>query len=119
MALLGDYLPQVKQIIQTKGEGQVMVNGEALVPILLESLPALRMLNIEILLPKSLQKLAQPQLSGRIQTEGNSGASKSFVNLGGMLEFQWQVAIGDSMVSPDEFKKRVRQLKGIVKIKDA
>lgn len=118
LALLSEYLPQTKRIIQTKGEEQVQVDGEALVPILLESLPALRLLNIEILLPKSLQKLARPQLSGRVQAEGSSGASKSFVNLSNMLEFQWQVAIGDSMVSPDEFRKMVRKLKGIVKIND-
>ena len=116
LAILSEYLPPIKQLIKTKGNTQILVDNEEFVQIFLYTLPALQLLNIQVMLPKALQRLTRPQLSGKIGVEDNTGNSKSFVNLQSMLEFEWQVAIGNTMVSPQEFRKMVRKLKGIVKL---
>lgn len=118
LSLLAEYLPQVKELIKSKGEHQIFVDSEDFVSIFMDTLPALQLLNIQVLLPKALRRLARPQLSGRIQTQGSSGASENFVNLRNMLAFEWQVALGEDLLSPDDFRKLVRKLKGIVKIND-
>lgn len=118
LAILSEYLPAIKQLIKEKGDYRILVDSEAFVQIFMYTLPALQLLNIKVLLPKALQRLTRPQLSGRIQTEGSSGASKGFVELKQMLNFDWQVALGDTILSPEEFKKMVRKLKGIVKLND-
>lgn len=119
LAILSEYLPALKQLIKEKGDHRILVDSEAFVQIFMYTLPALQLLNINVLLPKALQRLARPQLSGRVQSEeGSSGASKSFVDLKQMLSFDWQVALGNTVLSPEEFKKMVRKLKGIVKLND-
>jgi SNF2 family DNA or RNA helicase/uncharacterized Zn finger protein len=117
-SLLSEYLPEMQKIIQSKGEQKIWVDAEDLVKILFETLPALKLLGINVLLPKSLQRLARPQTRGRIQTKGSSGANKSFVNLDQMLSFNWEVAMGDEVISAAEFRKIARGLKGLVKIND-
>ncbi|EAY26647.1 helicase, SNF2 family [Microscilla marina ATCC 23134] len=118
LAVLAEYLPAIKQLIKEKGDYRILVGSEDFVQIFMYTLPALQLLSIQVLLPKALQRLARPQLSGRVQAEGSSGASKSFVDLKQMLSFDWQVALGDTLLSPDEFRKVVRKLKGIVKLND-
>jgi uncharacterized Zn finger protein len=118
LALLSEYLPQVQEVIQSKGHETIYVNSFDFVSIFLETIPALQLLGILILLPKSLQKIIKPQLSMRIQTKGSAGASKGFVNFQQMLAFDWQIALGDESVSQEEFLKLVKGLQGIVKIND-
>ncbi|HAS46914.1 MAG TPA: helicase SNF2, partial [Microscillaceae bacterium] len=116
LAILSEYLASIKQLIKAKGKTEILVDSEEFVQIFLYTLPALKLLNIQVMLPKALRRLARPQLSGKIGIEDNTGNRKSFVNLQSMLEFEWQVAIGNTMVSPQEFQKMVRKLKGIVKL---
>ncbi|MCU0446575.1 MAG: DEAD/DEAH box helicase [Microscillaceae bacterium] len=117
-SLLSQYLPEAQKIIQSKGEKKIWVDANDLVKILFETLPALKLLGINVLLPKSLQRLARPQVSARLKTKGSSGANRSFVNLDNLLSFDWQVAMGEDMISAQEFQKIAKGLKGLVKIND-
>jgi len=51
---------------------------------------------------------------------GDDGAvsSTSFLNMEDLLRFQWKVALGDQLLSPDKFRKMVKQFSGIVKLND-
>lgn len=118
LAILSEYLPAIKELIQTKGDTRMLVDYEAFVQIFLYTLPALQLLNIQVMLPKALQRLARPQLSGRVQAEGSAGTNKRFIDLKQMLTFDWQVALGNTLVAPAEFRKMVGKLKGIVKLND-
>lgn len=117
LAILSEYMASIKNLIKTKGNAEILVDGEEFVQIFLYTLPALQLLNIQVMLPKALQRLTRPRLSGKIGVE-STGPNKRFVSLQSMLEFEWQVAIGNTVVSPQEFKKMVRKLKGIVKLND-
>ncbi|NJL91293.1 MAG: helicase SNF2, partial [Coleofasciculaceae cyanobacterium SM2_1_6] len=107
LALLSEYLPEVKKYIQAKGRENILMDSEAFVKVFLETLPAFELLGIKIFLPKAMQRMARPQLSMRIQTEGSVGSSGGYVNFANLLTFDWQIALGDTTVSSDEFEKMV------------
>lgn len=116
IALLAEYLPGVQKIINNKGKDKLIVSYKDFTSIIFETIPALRLLNIKILMPKALQKLAKPQLSGKVNTQGKVAGTTSFANLKNLLQFDWQVAIGEEVISAEEFRKLVNKTKGLVKI---
>jgi SNF2 family DNA or RNA helicase/uncharacterized Zn finger protein len=118
ISLLASQLTAIKPLIASKGELEITVSAQELTDLLLHTLPTLRLLGIPCLLPKALQKLAKPRLSGQMMSKGSVGSAKSFVNFDSILSFDWQIALGDELVSPVEFLKLVKGLKGLVKIND-
>ncbi|MCL1937139.1 MAG: DEAD/DEAH box helicase [Candidatus Azobacteroides sp.] len=84
-------------------------------PLLMEALPAVRLLDIKILLPKSLQELLRPKVSVKLRrNEGGQG----FVSLHDLLSFNWQVAIGKTIISPEEFDKLLKNASRLFKFKE-
>jgi uncharacterized Zn finger protein/superfamily II DNA or RNA helicase len=117
LSVITEYFPQLNQIVASQGKKMVQMNGDEFAGIFTQVLPIIRLLGIRILLPKSLQKLIRPSLSIAIDGTGK-GVEKRFLNLDELLQYKWQVALGDAQVSPAEFMKLVKGLSGIVKIKD-
>ncbi len=85
--------------------------------VLLKMLPALSLFGIRILLPKGLKHLVRPKatLLAKRSPGKNEG---SFLSFDDLMAFDWQVALGDQLVSVREFEKLVSNLNGIVKIHD-
>ena len=123
LAVLADYFSDVERLYDSPpGSGD---RGAALVyslheftPVFRDVLPALRMLGIGVILPKALQKLIRPQASLSLSSAEDSSAAVSYLNLDRMLDFDWQVAIGDARVSVDEFQRLVKDASGLVRIFD-
>ncbi len=118
LALLADYLPAVEQLYQTEKKHQPLVYSlEAFTPVFRETLPALNMLGIHLVLPKRLRKLAYPQLSLSM-SKSDSDTAVSYLNLDQLLQFNWQVAVGDQRISASEFRELVKGASGLVKMLD-
>ena len=120
LALLADYLPDVEQLysgIDQERQPSLRYTLEAFTPLFLKTLPALKMLGIQLVLPKSLRNLAYPQLSLALSS-GDSDKPVSYLNIDQLLRFNWQVAIGDKRVSADEFMTLVSGASGLVKMLD-
>ena len=117
LAGLADILPDIKFYIQTNGKQPIQFNSNAFVDVFLRILPMLRLLGIEMMMPRELEKLLSPKSTLRISSQAK-GKSLSFVNLDQLLDFEYQVALGDTMISVTEFRKLVGRLSGIVKIRD-
>src|ERR1035437_687556 len=79
-------------------------------------LPAIRLLDIKTFLPKSLQELLRPKASVKLKSK--STADGSFIRLDDLLTFDWQIAIGDQVMTPDEYKKLIRNASGLMKFKE-
>ena len=118
LALLAEYLPDIESLYQSdQGASSLIYSLTDFTPILLNTLPALKMLGIQLVLPKSLRKLAYPQLS--LSLSGKSDDQPvSYLNMDQLLRFNWQVAIGDKRVSAKEFEKLVKNTSGLVKLLD-
>ena len=98
------------------GLAYLTYSPEQFVKILLDTLPRMQLLGIALWLPKSLQHWVRPQAGGRLKAKVT--ANNAFMRLDDMLTFDWQVALGDEMVSVKEFQKLVGRSTGLVKIKD-
>lgn len=121
LAMLIEYFPKLNAILSTQGKARLFFNPVDFVNVLFKILPTIRLFGIEILMPKALRKLLRPQMSLSIES-GDSGVvekKSSIVGLDEMLQFKWKIAIGDNMVTKEEFLKMLKQFSGIVKINDA
>lgn len=118
LQLLSEYLPNISKLIKAKNaEKCLYYNGSAFEKIFFEALPIMELLGIRVLLPKSLRSLLFPQLSMSIKKDGKE-KGKSFLQLQQMLGFDWAVAIGDTQLTPEEFKELVKKQSGLVKLRD-
>lgn len=115
--LLAEFFPQLNHIAESQGQERLVFNEMEFVEVLLKMLPALSLFGIRILLPKGLKHLVRPKatLLAKRSPSKNEG---SFLHFGDLMAFDWQVALGDELVSVKEFEKLVRNLNGVVKIHD-
>ena len=122
LAVLAEYFPDVEQLYagteaKQGGETALVYTLADFTPIFREVLPALRILGIGVVLPKALHKLARPRASLSL-SGSNSGAEVSYLNLDQLLDFDWQVAIGDQRLSVEEFRRLVADASGLVHLRD-
>ncbi|GAB3175750.1 DEAD/DEAH box helicase [Telluribacter humicola] len=119
LSMMAEHFPQLNRLIASKGAEELAFSTEAFPDILLKVLPTLRLFGIRILLPRALQKLVRPQLSMTLDSEDSGRvAASSVIDLESMLEFRWEVAIGEEHVDTREFVELIENYRGLVKIKD-
>ncbi|HRP88588.1 MAG TPA: SNF2-related protein [Edaphocola sp.] len=110
---LSGFIPGLDLFINTAGKKEIKMSNEVFTPFLLQMIPAVRLLDIDVLLPKSLQGLLKPKVS--IKAKKKEG--KSFLRLDQLLDFDWQVAIGDESMSITEFEQLMQTSDGLLKYK--
>nr|WP_314497081.1 DEAD/DEAH box helicase [uncultured Chryseobacterium sp.] len=113
MAALSNFVPGLEDYINSSGETLMFMDNKTFTPFLFQMIPVIRLLDIEILLPKSLQKILKPKPSVKLKAK----SGKSFLNLDQLLSFDWQVAIGDTVMSEEEFKQLLIKSDGLIKYK--
>ena len=117
LMLLQEHFQDIGELANSRGEEKLEYGSERFAEVLLQMLPMLQLLGMEVLLPKSLRELVKPQASLRMSTTSKEKA-KSWLDLQKLLDFNWQIAMGDDFLSPQEFLKLVKGTKGIVKLRD-
>jgi len=118
LTLLSSSFKELEEVINSKGEFIPEFDSNSFVDILLKILPVMKLYGIRILLPQSLKDYVRPQSSLTLRKNSDAATGKSFLSLASMLEFDWQVALGDEVISADEFFKLVQEMSGIVKVKN-
>ncbi len=116
IASLIDYLPQLRNYVMSRGEKAMMFDGQTFVPFLFKTLPLMRLLGVGVALPKSLRNLVSPKVSVRIDSKGKTD-SRSFVRIDELLDFDWEIALGSTFVSVDEFHRLMLRAGELVKFK--
>ena len=116
LSLLSSLIRGLEQYINRNGSTPVLFTPAEFVPFLFEAIPAIRLLGVKVLLPKSLQELIRPRVSMKISKKQTDG--KSYLRLDQMLQFDWQVALGDKLVTPAEFEKLTRRALGLIRFKE-
>lgn len=111
---LSPFIAGLDQYINSQGSDKMIMENAVFTPFLIEMIPAIQLLDIDILLPKSLQEILKPKTSLKIKRKSGG---KSFINLGQLFDFDWQIAIGDSLMSEEEFKKLLKKSDGLLKYK--
>lgn len=111
---LSSFISGLDDYINSEGNKDIIMTNEVFTPFLMEMIPAIQLLDITILLPKSLQAILKPKASIKIKKKTNG---KSFLKLNELFDFDWQVAIGNSLLDEKEFKKLLRKSDGLIKYK--
>jgi len=110
---LSSFITGLDSYINTRGEELILMDNDVFTPFLLQMIPAIQLLDIDILLPKSLREILTPKTS--IKLKKKSG--KSFLRLDQLLDFDWQIAIGDTLMGEEEFKKLLKKSDSLLKYK--
>jgi len=115
--LLSKAFPALEDIIASSGKLIPTFSAEEFAEVLLKILPVVKLHGIKVILPKALKELVRPQVSVSLSSSPASNG-KSFMKLDDILDFQWKIALGDTVVDQDEFWDMVEGMSGIVKLKE-
>ncbi|WP_338760917.1 DEAD/DEAH box helicase [Bernardetia sp. ABR2-2B] len=116
LQILSDFLGEIRDIIESQGQISKQIEAERLSKILTEIFPILQILGIKILLPKRLEKIVRPKLKATINSKNKK--EESFLKLGSVWEFDWEVAMGEDKISAADFEKMIAQKAGLWRFKD-
>ncbi|GAB6007791.1 SNF2-related protein [Dysgonomonas reticulitermitis] len=115
LAHLSSFIPNIDEYINNEGQSDIILDNRDFAPFLIQIIPALHLLDINILLPKSLQEILKPKASVRIKSKPKN--EKGFMRLDNLLDYNWQVAIGDTLMDEEEFGRLVQKSDGLIKYK--
>ncbi|MFV0554598.1 MAG: SNF2-related protein [Mangrovibacterium sp.] len=113
---LSGFIDGLDDFINSAGEREVVMPNSTFAPFLMQIIPAIQLLDIQVMLPKSLQEVLRPQASVKLKRKAETGG-KSFLRLDKLLDFEWQVAIGNSLLSEEEFRNLLLKSEGLIKFK--
>ncbi|MBL7798492.1 MAG: DEAD/DEAH box helicase family protein [Saprospiraceae bacterium] len=119
LSMVAEFFPPLNDLIASKGKIKLRFDSRAFVEVFFNALPVIRLFGIRVLLPKALQKLFRPATSLALSanTKGKVAGS-GLVSFANMIDFQWQIALGDQLLSPEAFLKLVKTMRGIVRLAD-
>jgi len=119
LSMVAAFFPPLNDLIASKGQAKLRFNSRTFVDVFFNALPVIRLFGIRVLLPKALQKLLRPAMSMSL-TASNKGkvSSTGLLSFSNMIDFQWQIALGNELLAPDAFLQLVKKMRGIVRLAD-
>lgn len=115
-AKLSEHCPEIYGILENPSTDSSLTPNE-LTPLILESIPALTLLGVSIILPKSLQNLLKPQVHLEVDMD-EEWKGGGFLSLLGLLDFDWTVAVGNRRITPEEESSLLSQAGKVVRFHD-
>lgn len=116
ITLLSNFITGLDAYLQQGAMVPVVMDAKAFAHFLFEMLPAIRLLAIRTVLPRSLQHILKPKPTVKLQKKPADSAT--FLRLDDLLDFQWQVAVGDTVLTDEEFRQLLRRSQGIIKFRN-
>ncbi|MCL2264963.1 MAG: DEAD/DEAH box helicase [Treponema sp.] len=110
---LSNYLPEIKELFNNQN---IALSETRLASFLDSASSLLSRLGMTVNLPKALAKELKPRLVIKGNTEGASLVK--YLDLNALQNFEWQIAIGDEIITIKEFEKLVRLKRAMVRFKD-
>lgn len=114
LAQLSSFILGLDTHINQGAKDPILMENESFTPFLMEMIPAIQLLDIFILLPKSLQEILKPKASLQLKRKATN---KSFIRLDQLLDFDCQIALGDTLMDEKEFRKLMKASDGLIKYK--
>lgn len=118
LIISSDYLPVLKDILNAKGLQAPVIGLKEMTQIIIQSVGLMSLMGINVIIPKELKNIHVPKLA--IRGKMKSGAAKiSNISLSDLVNYSYEIAIGDKTLTKEEFEALVENSEGIVKIKDS
>lgn len=114
LTIFSSQISGLDDYISRNATEPISYDARQLIDFLFKSMPMLKMLGVKIMLPKSLKKIARPKATIKVSGKDKE---RSYFSLSTLLDFEWRIAIGDELISVDEFKKLLKQSEQLIKIK--
>ena len=121
-----DFMPSLKNIYCSFGCYEPIVNAIDIIKNLSKICSILNSFNVDIYMPKELQNILRPKLS--IKTVLKSDVASNFLNnfdnpdtnysLNDIMEFSYEIAIGDEKLSKEEFLKLIENSGELISFKN-
>ena len=115
LSLLASLIKGLEMYINREGATPIVFTVREFTSFLFDAIPAIRLLGVKVMLPKSLQDIIRPKVSVKLTKKQTDG--KSYLRLDEMLQFDWQVALGDELVSSQEFSRLISKARGLIKFR--
>jgi SNF2 family DNA or RNA helicase/uncharacterized Zn finger protein len=116
---LAHYLPELAELTSHLA---VRLSEARLIDFLDNAAPLLSRLGIEVVLPKNLHRELKPRLVLAVaqKTTGRSGVKNSlgFLSLDELLDWEWKIAIGDQVITQQEFEALLEEKRALVKFRE-
>jgi len=113
-AMLYNVVPGLERYINQKAKDSINIMREDFADFIFNSIPVINLLGIDVMLPKSLAQLIRPKVTGSVTKKS---VDKGTLRIDDLLDFDWQVALGDTIISPEEFYKLTANAAGLIKYK--
>ena len=110
---LSNYLPEIKELFTNQ---KIALSETRLISFLDSSSSLLTRLGMVVNLPKALARELKPRLV--IKGKTDSGSLVKYLDLDSLQDFEWQIAVGDEVMSLREFEKLVASKRTMVRFKD-
>ena len=118
LTIAGEYIPVLSKLLRHKGTMLAKLDAAAVGKVLSEGRQICELLGIRVTVPKALKQLARPVVSLAARTREGQGEKVSYLNLAEMLQFAWQVSLGEQNITREEFLELASAAEGVVKFRE-
>jgi len=118
LTIAGAHIPILKKLLSHKGNKQANLSPPNLAEFVTGGQEICSLLGIKVMIPKELKQMAVPRLALAAKTVQSGAKAVSYFNLNEMLEFTWQVSLGDVAMTGEEFRRLAESASGVVKFKE-
>ena len=116
LSILCDIVDGLGNYINHQGKKSILFSLKEFTDFLTQVIPTMQLLGVNVMLPKSLQQIIRPQVSVRLKAKSQN--VDGFLSMGDLLSFDWRVAVGDEMLTPEEFTKLMGHAEGLLRFKE-
>lgn len=115
VTMLAPLIPSLGEYINGGAEKKIPIHYKDFAPLLMQVIPAIQLLDVKVILPKSLQSLIRPKATVKLSKKNQEG--ETYIRLDDLLSFDWQVALGDKTITKKEFDALIYKASGLLKFK--
>lgn len=121
------YMPELEKLFENEDKLSLNLNLNEVYMIITQTAYYLQKAQIEVILPEELTNIVVPRASinAKVKTSRSGDLTDIFnntssgkISLGEILDFSYEVAIGEDKISLEEFEKLVAQNTGLIKYND-
>ena len=110
---IADGFKPLDAYLERRASSPILMRGTELLEFLQDCLKKLQLFGIQTEIPKNLLNVTKPKPKLRLQGNMSFGAFTA----GDLLDFDWEIAIGDENISAKEFLELAEQADGLLKYK--
>ncbi|MBO5566458.1 MAG: DEAD/DEAH box helicase family protein [Succinivibrio sp.] len=107
VARLSSVCPVLTELLEKKN-GIGMIALDSLADIILSTIPAMRLLGVKLIVPKSLKRVLYPKSAMTVGLSKPWDESTGYLGISALLDFHWDLALGNNPISETDFHELLK-----------